>query len=224
MKTLRQMAVIGSLLCCATARAQTYYYGDSATSSSPLFYGSVSYQLGIPIGNTFNYVSDVEWRGIGVDLDWLVKPSISIGLAFGWNVFYQNTTTTINFVPSSTGPNGLPLKGGIAIYGNQDRSFNFFPLLADFRYLHRLKNGVRPFLGVGVGAYITTQYLGIGFYSFQRTDWQFGVAPELGVLIPIEGGAAIQLSARYNMGFPSGGIPFQQWLGLSLGVAWGPGL
>jgi hypothetical protein len=224
MKTLRHTALIGFLLCCATAHSQTYYYGDSPTPSGPQFYGAVSYQLGIPVGETYNYIHDVEWRGIGVDLDWMVKPSISIGLALGWNVFYVNTTTTINFVPSDTGPNGKPIKGGIAIYGNQDRSINFFPLLADFRYLLRLKSGVRPFLGAGIGAYITTQYLGIGLYSYSRTAWQFGLAPELGVIIPIDSGAALQFSARYNMGFASGGIPFQQWLGLNLGFAWGSGL
>jgi len=218
MKTLRLTALAAVLLASASASAQTYYYGGGEPSG-PQFYGSVTYQLGIPIGNTHSYVQDVAWRGIGVDLQWMVKPTLSVGLALGWNVFYENITTTINAVPG-----GVPAGTGIAITGNQDRSFNFFPLLADVRWLPKLKSGVRPFLGAGIGGYITTQYLGIGLYSFSKTAFQFGLAPELGVLIPVEGGAAIQISARYNMAFEGGGIPFQQWLGINVGVAWGPGI
>jgi hypothetical protein len=219
MRTLRTTALLAVLFGSATAGAQTYYSFGAPQNSvgGGAFYGSVVYQFGIPIGNTHDYISDVEWRGVGVDLGWMVKPSFSIGLALGWNVFYENTTTVITYLPGNKTP-------GFAISGNQDRSFNFFPLLADFRYLHRLKNGVRPFIGVGIGAYITTQYLGIGLSSFSETACQFGVAPELGVIIPVEGGAAVQLSARYNMAFAGGGVDFQQWLGLSLGVAWGPAL
>ncbi|MGO8971121.1 MAG: hypothetical protein ACLQDQ_16300 [Myxococcaceae bacterium] len=214
MRTLRTTALLGVLLASVSAAAQTYYTGDTPSTQPTNFYGSVQYQFGIPIGNTYNYISDVEWRGIGLDLDWMVKPTISIGVALGWNVFYQNTTKLITYLPGQSKP-------GFAVYGNQDRSFNFFPLLADFRFLPKLKNGVRPFLGLGIGAYITTQQLGIGLSSFSTTQCQFGVAPELGVLIPIDAGSGVQLSTRYNMAFKSGGIPFEQWLGIYLGFVWG---
>lgn len=216
MRTLRTTALL-ALLCASTAGAQTYYYGDAPSSSGAPFYGSVVYQLGIGVGNTHDYISDVAWRGIGVDLGWLLKPTISIGLALGWNVFYSNVNATINYLPGNKAP-------GFAISGNQDRSFNFFPLLADFRFLPRLKNGVRPFIGVGIGGYITAQYLGIGLYSYKQTAFMFGLAPEIGLLVPVQSGVAVQFSVRYNMAFPGGGIDFQQWVGLSLGVAWGPGL
>jgi hypothetical protein len=52
----------------------------------------------------------------------------------------------------------------------------------------------------------------------------FGLAPEIGLLVPVQSGVAVQFSVRYNMAFAGGGIDFQQWVGLSLGVAWGPGL
>jgi opacity protein-like surface antigen len=220
MKFLRRLALAAVLLVSARVSAQTYYDPVASSSSGgPQFYGSVTYQLGIPIGNTHAYIQDVAWRGIGVDLQWMVKPTISVGVALGWNVFFQNVTTTI------TDPNGGTATGtGIAITGNQDRAINFFPLLADARYLFRLKSGVRPFIGAGIGGYITEEYLGIGLYALTKTAFLFGLAPEAGVIIPIDGGAAIQFSARYNMAFGGNGISFQQWLGLNLGVAWGPGL
>jgi hypothetical protein len=216
MRTLRTTAFLGILLASAGARAQTYYNGDAQDAVNPM-YGSVQYQFGIPIGNTYNYISDVEWRGIGADLNWFVKPTISIGLALGWNVFYQSTNKVINYIPGQT-------NAGFAISGQQDRSFNFWPILADFRFLPKLKTGMRPFLGLGVGAYITTQQLGIGLYSYSTTQCQFGLAPELGVIIPIDSGVGVQLSTRYNMAFQSGTIPFEQWLGIYLGIVWGQGL
>ncbi len=217
MRTLRTMVVLGVLFASASAGAQSYYSGPPPDKAAQIFYGSVTYQLGIPIGNTYNYISDVEWRGIGVDLGWMIKPTFSIGLALGWNVFYQNLTTTINYLPGVS-------KAGFAVYGNQDRSFNFFPILAAFRWVPKLKNDVRPFLGVDVGIYITAQQLGIGLYSYSTTQVQFGVAPELGVIIPVNEGLGVQLSTRYNMAFHSGSIDFQQWLGIYAGLAWGEGL
>jgi hypothetical protein len=217
MRTLRTTVLLAALCASTTAGAQTYYYGEPQSSPGSNFYGSVVYQLGIPVGNTHDYISDVSWRGIGVDLAWLLKPNFSLGLALGWNVFYVNTNTTINYLPGNKEP-------GFAISGNQDRSFNFFPLLFNVRYLPRLKNGVHPFLGLGIGGYVTTEYLGIGLSSYSQTAFMFGLAPEIGVIIPVEGGAAIQFSVRYNMAFAGGGIDFQQWVGLSLGVAWGKGL
>lgn len=218
MRTFRTTALLGLLLAASTARAQTYYTGDPQPSQQVgAFYGAVTYQLGIGIGNTHDYVGDVSWRGLGLDLDWMVTRSISVGVALGWNVFFQNLTTVVTRVPGNNGP-------GFAIYGNQDRSFNFFPVLADVRWIPKLKNDLRPFLGLGIGAYITTQQLGIGLYSYSTTQCQFGLAPELGAIMPIGGGASAQVSLRYNMAFQSGSIQFQQWLGIYLGVAWGQAL
>jgi Outer membrane protein beta-barrel domain len=214
-KALRTTVLLGALLTSVSAGAQTYFYATPEGSLG--FYGSLLYQLGLPVGATHGYISDVEWRGVGVDLGWMVRPNVSIGVALGWNVFYENTTGTVTSVPGNKSP-------GFAIYGNQDRSFNFFPLLVDFRYAPRLKDGLRPFFGVGIGGYVTTEYLGIGLTSYTQTAFQLGVAPEVGFLVPVEGGAAVQFSARYNLAFPAGGVDFQQWLGLSLGLAWGAGL
>jgi hypothetical protein len=215
--TLRRMALLCLLLSSAGARAQTYYYADPHASSGPAFYGSLLYQFGIPIGETHAYISDVSWRGLGVDLAWMANPSISIGLSLAWNVFYENTTAVVSRLPGNQQP-------GFAVYGNQDRSFNFFPLLVDFRYLPRLNNGIRPFFGLGIGGYITAQNLGIGLTSYTQTAFQLGVAPEVGVLFPVQGGAGVEVSARYNLAFSGGGIDLQQWLSLSLGLVWGSAL
>jgi hypothetical protein len=214
---LRRTALWAGLLTSSVASAQSYAYADPQALSGPGFYGAALYQFGIPVGGTHGYIADVAWRGVGVELGWTVRQSISVGVALGWNVFYENTTGVVTSVPGNKQP-------GFAIYGNQDRSFNFFPLLVDFRYIPRLKDGIRPFVGLGLGGYITAQYLGIGLTSYTQTAFQLGVAPEVGVVVPVQGGAAVQFSARYNLAFSGGGVDFQQWVGLSLGLAWGSAL
>jgi hypothetical protein len=177
-------------------------------------YGSVTYQLSFPFGNTHQYTGIVSWRGIGLDLQWMVTPNIAVGLLFAWNVFYQNTNEVINVKP------GLDVSGG-----SQDRSLNVFPLMVDVRYMTGEKDDLRLFAGAGVGGDIIIRYLAIGLSSAQNTTFNFTVAPELGVLIPIkESGVALQLETRYNMAFAGGGLPFQNWLSLNLGVAWGSAL
>jgi hypothetical protein len=173
----------------------------------PVFVG-LSWQLGIPIGETHDYTPDVSWRGIGLDLATFVRPDVAVGLAFGWNVFFENTTSTLQYK-------------GLAITGNQDRTLNVWPVLVNARYFPKLGShgDVQPYAGLNVGGYIIERYLAIGLTAFQETHFHFGLAPEIGVFFQNPVGAVF-LNARYNMAFAAGGVPFQQFLSINLGYAW----
>ncbi len=190
----------------ATAEAGEHHKGD------PAFYGSVTYQLSFPFGNTYQYTGVVSWRGLGLDLQWMVHPKVAVGLLFAWNVFYVNTNNVISYK-------------GVDISGNQDRSLNVFPLLVDVRYMGGEQEELRPFVGVGVGGEIITQRLELGLAAAQSTTFNFALAPELGVLLPIkDSGVDVQFEARYIVAFAGGGLPIQNWLSLNLGIAWGSAL
>lgn len=173
----------------------------------PVFVG-LSWQLGIPIGETHDYAPDVSWRGIGLDLATFVRPDLAVGMAFGWNVFFENTTSTLQYK-------------GLAITGNQDRTLNVWPVLVNARYFPKLGShgDVQPYAGLNVGGYIIERYLAIGLTAFQETHFHFGLAPEIGVFFQNPVGAVF-LNARYNMAFAAGGVPFQQFLSINLGYAW----
>jgi hypothetical protein len=182
--------------------------GAKAQQLPPVLIG-LSWQLSFPIGETHAYASDVSWRGIGLDLATFVRPDVAVGLAFGWNVFFENTTSTLQYK-------------GVDITGNQDRTLNVWPVLANARYFPRLGEGhsdVQPYVGANIGGYIIERYLAIGLTAFQETHFHFGLAPEIGVFFQNPVGAVI-LNARYNMAFASGGVPFQQFLSINLGYAW----
>jgi hypothetical protein len=197
MRTLRVLAAIAVIGTGSAAKAQVYY-------------GTLTYQLAFPIGETHQFISDISWRGIGLDLQYMVLPDVSVGFAFAWNVFYESTNQVIHF------------SNGLDVSGFQDRSLNIFPLLFDARYYPRLSTGkVQGFVGLGVGVYAIVQRLGIGLSTYETTEWHFGLAPELGILVPISQGAQGTISLRYNLPFGTSNQGFYQFLGLHIGIGWG---
>jgi len=181
---------------------------STARADLPPMLVGVSYQFSIPIGNTFNYTPPVSWRGIGLDVATFVRRDLAVGLAFGWNVFFENTTSTLQI-------------NNTAISGNQDRALNVWPTLVNVRWFPKISSNrdIQPYIGANVGGYIIERYLAIGFSAVQETHYHFGLAPEIGVFFQNPVGAVF-LNARYNMAFASGGVPFQQFLSINLGYAW----
>ena len=182
--------------------------GTAARAALPPTLVGVSYQFSVPIGETANYTSPVSWRGIGLDTMTWIRPDLAVGLAFGWNVFFNNTTTTISYK-------------NVDISGNQDRTLNVWPTLVNARWFPAISSNrdIQPYIGLNVGGYIIERYLGVGLTAFQDTNFHFGLAPEIGVLFEQRFGV-IFLNARYNMAFAAGGVPFQQFLSFNLGYAW----
>ena len=181
---------------------------SSARADIPPTLIAVTYQFSIPIGETFKYTPPVSWRGIGLDLATFLRQDLAVGLAFGWNVFFDNTTSTITY-------------RGTEITGNQDRTLNVWPTLASARWFPKISSNrdIQPYIGGLIGGYIIERYFAIGQTASQETHYHFGLAPEIGVFFQNPVGAVI-LNARYNMAFASGGVPFQQFLSINLGYAW----
>ncbi|RPH65076.1 MAG: hypothetical protein EHM78_25985 [Myxococcaceae bacterium] len=182
--------------------------GPAARAEIPPTLVAVSYQFSIPIGETYNFTPPVSWRGIGLDVATFIRKDLAVGLAFGWNVFHTNVTSTINI-------------RGTDITGNQDRTLNIWPTLANARWFPKISSNrdIQPFIGANVGGYIIERYFAVGLTSSTETHYHFGLAPEIGVFFQNPVGAVL-LSARYNMAFAAGGVPFQQFLTINLGYAW----
>ena len=182
--------------------------GPAARADIPPTLVAVTYQFSIPIGETFKYTPPVSWRGIGLDVATFIRRDLAVGLAFGWNVFADNTTSTITI-------------RGTDITGNQDRALNIWPTLVNVRWFPKISSNrdIQPYIGANAGGYIIERYLAIGLTASQETHYHFGLAPEIGVFFQNPVGAVL-LNARYNMAFAAGGVPVQQFLSINLGYAW----
>ena len=152
------------------------------------WYGALTYSVSIPSGDTKTFVDEISWRGVGLDYRYLIDRKYSVGLFLGWNVFYERTDKTTEVE-----------KG--AITGTSDRYINAFPIMANIFYYFGKRKSIRPYVGLNAGGYIMNQRFEIGVAAWQKDQWQWGIAPEVGVVIPVERDFGIMLNGKYNYAF-----------------------
>lgn len=161
-------------------------------------FGALSYSISIPTGDTHDYIQNTSFRGLGLNGRRFVKPNITVGLLFGWNILYERTNRLISL---ETGH----------VSGDQLRHINAFPMMVSAHLYMGQRGGFRPYVGANLGAYYVARKFDIGVYSFRDDHFHFGVAPEVGFLLPA-GESALIGSVRYNHAFGAGGsIDYSFW-------------
>jgi outer membrane protein W len=137
----------------------------------------------------------------------MMSQDISIGLSLDWNVFHQTTTQTTAI-----------FEGSGHVHGNQNRIVNVFPMLVTAHYY--LQTGeMLPYIGLGAGAYYIGNRNEVGIYAFEDNNWHFGVAPELGVLIPAGFDFFMQIGAKYHYPFEANSIK-RPYVTANIGFLW----
>ncbi len=173
------------------------------------FFG-MSYQVSVPVGETSDFISQVSGRGFGIDYKGFISPEVALGGTVAWNVFYEA-------VPSATYETE---DGNGAISGQQWRYINSFPFLFTADYFIGDYGMTRMFVGGGIGAYRMYQRTDMGIYTTEPREWMFGIAPEAGVIVPMNRDALFMATLRFNYAFESGSIQNTSYLGINLGFAW----
>src|SRR5262245_9195752 len=176
---LKLLFIAFSLVILGMAPAsQAQFAGDS--------YGAITYNMGLPVSDTKDFTDAYSWRGMGLEFRKFVKPTTSVGLSLGWNVFHQEVNGTLE----------IGNNRGHAT-GNQDRTINAFPLMVGFQFYGGHEGGTRPYFGLYGPGYYVEQRLDLGIYSFQDDGWNWGLAPEVGLIMPLQSGTNLILKLRY---------------------------
>jgi outer membrane protein W len=157
-----------------------------------------TYQTALSAGDTKDFVDQFSWRNVGVEARSMINQNASVGVFFGWNVFNKEVDGTISL-------------GAVDVSGYQSRFINAVPMLATAHYYLGSRAGPRPYLGAGVGTYWIENRLELGLTSATVTNWHFGLAPEVGVIIPTQAMAETYLSVKYNYAFEAGDIQRAYW-------------
>lgn len=154
---------------------------------------NLNYQISVPMGDVKDFTDKASFRGFDLEYHQFLSERFSIGGAIGWNVYYQNKdNTTGNF--KFSGSDNI-----YTITGDQYRYVNTVPLLAVGRYYFTGSSStVRPYFGLGVGTSWTEKRLEVGQFSSTISRWQFAMAPEIGMYIPVTSQFAFNLGAKYN--------------------------
>lgn len=168
-----------------------------AVAATPWFWG-FTYQMAQPTGDTRKFTDDFSWLNLGVEGRAVINERMTAGVAFGWNSFYEDVNEVITF-------------DNVDVSGRQLRHVNSFPMLATFDYYFGQPSGLQPFVGGGIGTYWIENQMEIGTVAFQDANWHFGLAPEVGLTMPLSRGIRGLFNARYNWAVESDDIEHTYW-------------
>lgn len=170
----------------------------------------ISYDIGLPVGGTADYIGQASFRGFGLEGRGFITDNLSYGGSFSWAVFYEEV-----------GPDEWTKEGdeSTTAYGKQYRYINSFPLMATMHYYFGEWNSTRLYAGGGIGAHIVNQRTDVGIYVLKDEKWRFGLAPEVGVLIPVNFNSSLKLSAKYQYAVKAGDSDPVSYLSFNIGFA-----
>jgi len=189
---------------------------SSGYSQRQQWYGAFTYSVSIPSGDTQDFIDEIGWRGIGLDYRYLVNKNVTVGLYFGWNVLHKRSEELTQL---ETDPPG-------AVYGVQEKTINAFPIMASAHYYFGERKKIRPYVGLNAGGFYMLQRYEIGIFLYDNDQWQWGIAPEAGFVVPVERDFGLILNGKYNMAFSGenavGADVNNAYWSVNLGVVWEP--
>jgi opacity protein-like surface antigen len=167
-------------------------------------YHGFTYSMSVPAVGTNDYINAGSFRGANYEGYYELKPKFALSWLLGWNVF-NNELRNETYVDDN-----------VTITGNQFRYQNAFPMLVRALYLFGVPEGIRPFVGAGLGVTYNKRRTDIGLYSLEADAWHFTMAPELGIMIPV-GMSGITSSVRYNYAVKARDLGQQSYFSFNLG-------
>jgi len=172
---------------------------------------ALNWNIMVPQDKTSDYIKDTSYRGMSLEGRKWHGDNLTLGFMFGWNVLDQKLYTTQNV----QGPNA-----SVDITGTQYRYINTFPVLAGVHYYLGHWGGSRLFFGAMGGGYVVERRVELGLFAVESQKWQWGAAPEVGLLVPFESSVGF-VSVRYNYAFENGSDhPDHIYWSAQIGLGW----
>lgn len=150
---------------------------------------NLSYSVALPMSDFKNVVSDNSYRGFNASVLHGVSDKVSIGLATGFQDFYQKTPRQL-----------YHFSDGSDISAVVSTSVQTIPLLLDAKYNFTPEGTVRPYAAIGVGGNLIAYNQLFGEFGDQQTKFKFAARPEAGLYIPFgKGQSGFTIGAVYNI-------------------------
>lgn len=172
---------------------------------------TLSYEPATPLGEMRDFIGKTSFRGLSASGNWFLGKKITLGATIQWTGFYEKVDRETFEIEGS------------AITSTVWKEFYILPLYVNAKY-HFLEEGMfLPYAGLSAGASYIEQLAQVGTFEFTEIHWRFGLAPEVGTLIPmgIEKSWGLNVMLRYQMAFYNEfDINLLQYLNYSFGVYW----
>ncbi len=151
----------------------------------------MNYSLSFPVSDFHDFIQDMGYRGWDVELKTFVTDNIAVGGGLGWYAFYQKyPRDTYEF------ENGALTTTVFAYHYS-------VPMRAVVDYYFLPNSFVHPWIGLNINLYYNDRELQVGYYLISDESWNFGLTPEVGILVPfgrnVDWGAHVK--GKYNYQF-----------------------
>jgi outer membrane protein W len=167
------------------------------------------WDMGFGMGDTKTFVDGApSFRGASIEGRSYVTDNITLGGRVSWNTFYKNFGRVTR------------TQGTTTLTGYNKRYINDIPILFTGHYYFNSAT-VMPYIGLGIGTYYIETRDQMGIYYIEDKAWHFGLAPEVGVVVPFgNSNTGATVNFRYNTAFKTKDTSAQSWLGISVGISY----
>ncbi len=167
----------------------------------------IAWNMSLGVGDTFDFASNYSFRGVSLEARYALVPKLSIGIRGAWHVLDEKEDDV------------TATRGTATVTGTQIRTVNFVPILATFTYTLRdlLMLDSQLWFSLGVGTYYIERELVVGLFSNRDTQWHFGLAPEIGLGLPVSRQMLVFTSVVFNVALESDTIGTQSYFNFNIG-------
>jgi len=150
---------------------------------------NISYNAAFPMGSFKNIVSSNSLRGFNASILHGVSDKLSVGLATGFQDFYQKYPRQL-----------YKLSDGSDLSAVVTYSIQTIPIMAEAKYNFTPGATVQPYAAIGAGANFISYDRLFGEFGDKLGKVGFAARPEAGLYIPFrQGGAGFIIGASYNI-------------------------
>src|SRR5215203_3556825 len=147
------------------------------------------YSVGIPTGNLKNLTNEASWRGWSVSFMYGVTDKASLGIATGFQDFYQKYPREV-------------LHGeGSDLSAVVSNSIQVVPIMLKGKYNFSHEGFLQPFAALAAGGNFIKYQTYYGQFVDSRSKFGFAAQPEIGIYVPISKMRKIglELAGAYNI-------------------------
>lgn len=167
-----------------------------------------NWNMGFPMGTTKDFIGNPSFRGFSLEGRGFVTDRITVGGIGAWSVFYENFEWILNENNTTK------------TYGYNRKYLNVMPLMVTAHYYFS-QGQIQPYIGTGIGPYYIESRDFMGIYYVQGKEWHFGIAPEVGIIMPFgSSNAGVNINFKYNLAAKTKNQPSYTWLGINIGLSY----
>jgi hypothetical protein len=163
------------------------------------------YSMGLPLGGSWDYISQYGWRGTSFEYRYRIIPQFSVGANIGWNMWDDKEKGTWS-------------RDNLTVTGTQIRWLDTFTLAATTHAWLTKSEVFLPYLGTELGAYWASRYTDMGWWAEEESGWHFGIAPEIGFIVPANRGVQFAFSVKYKYLVKTSDLPEEMFLTFNVGI------